>query len=135
MGIPAVVPRYLSQALSHRGERRREGAGRVGGQDGGRSRSRRGRRRRRRRRARRRRTSRMGGKRKAGTMEGKGREGRGALVGGGRDHSMPPQADELGSNKNQKNNNKKYQNGSGQHTLGGPKCPPKPPSGSDQRVL
>ena len=77
----------------------------------------------------------MVGKRKAGTMEGKGTEGRGALVGGGRDHSMPPQADELGSNKNQKNNNKKYQNGSGQHTLGGPKCPPKPPSGSDQRVL
>ena len=73
----------------------------------------------------------MVGKRKAGTMEGKGREGRGALVGGGRDHSMPPQADELGSNKNQKNNNKKYQNGSGQHTLGGPKCPPKPPSGSE----
>ena len=77
----------------------------------------------------------MVGKRKAGTMEGKGREGSWALVGGGRDHFMPPQADELGSNKNQKNNNKKYQNGSGQHTLGGPKCPPKPPSGSDQRVL
>ena len=72
----------------------------------------------------------MVGKRKAGTMEGKGTEGRGALVGGGRDHSMPPQADELGSNKKQKNNNKKYQNGSGQH-----KCPPKPPSGSDQGVL
>ena len=69
----------------------------------------------------------MVGKRKAGTMEGKGREVRGALVGGGRDHSMPPQADELGSNKNQKNNNKKYQNGSGQHTLGGPKCPPSLP--------
>ena len=37
----------------------------------------------------------------------------------------PPQADELGDNENKTNNNDNtYQNGSGQRTVGGHKCPP-----------